>query len=238
MAPFAELRLEMPFPILTVSLGGTAFWEAAYEPGSPHVWLRSRSNTPEAASTSLSVLDDSLAAWDFVLLRDPRPGYTCARIRTPAASRTLRELSGWRSPEDRDRDAADRALAELSAHYEEELSRLRQHAENALSTANASVYGGYGWRADNESPESARIAEAVLSVHDDGVNTYIRIRPGAPVDLLAVEGVYGGEPEIVQTSWDPITQMYTVLGVFNTLRLSAGAGDPPPRALIERSLPR
>ena len=225
VAPFADLRLQMPVPVQTVKLGGGPLWEATFAQGSPHIWIKSASLAPEAAETSLSVLDTDLRAWDFVLRRADAPGYTCAMVALSADAVFERDL--LRSPETggaSELNALREEIANLREDFAGDLLATQRAASNRVIEMHSRIYAGYAWAAENENDEfSVRLARSILSVHDDGVRSFIRVADMPAVGLVAIHGNFAGENQLVQTAFDPLLNMYTITGVYDRLRLSGAA---------------
>ena len=254
VAPFADLRIEMPVPIQTLKLGGGTFWEATHAEGTRHLWLKSASLTPEAAETSLTVLDQELNAYDIILQRENVPGYTCAIVSLSPEMDFEREMTralgaaGNASPSAaHGSDGAGGIFLEQLAALQEEVADLRlaqanstaamqQAAVNRIAEIHSQIYAGYAWSPeDDDDPYAQRLAESILSVHDDGVRTFIRVQDMPSVGLIAIQGSYAGETQLVQTAYDPLLGMYTVTGIYDRLLVSGGAEDA--RAVIDRIAP-
>ena len=215
----------MPIPVQTIKLGGGSLWEAIFTPGSPHIWIKSASLAPEAAETSLSVLDADLRAWDFVLRRTDAPWYTCAMVDLSADAVFEREL--LRAPvegPDPEIRALRQEIADLRENFSADLFASQQAATNRINELHSRIYAGYAWLPEDESDEmSVTLSNAILSVHDDGVRTFVRVSEMPSIGLVAIHGQFAGESQLVQTAYDPLLGMYTVTGIYDRLRLSGSA---------------
>lgn len=244
VAPFADLRIEMPLPVVTLKLGGGNFWEATHAEGTRHIWTKTASLLPEAAETSLTILDENLAAYDIILQRQDIPGYTCAIIALDPALTFTRDLRDAASSPSRDAmppdvqqqfEALQAEIAGMRLEQANSLAAAQQAAVNRINEIHSQIYAGYAWGPETDDEISARIAESILSVHDDGVRTFIRVADLPSIGLIAIQGQYGGETQLVQTAYDPLLSMYTVTGIYDRLLLSGGAEDA--RAVVRRIQP-
>ncbi len=225
VAPFADLRLQMPVPVQTVKLGGGPLWEATFAPQSPHIWLKSASLAAEAAETSLSVIDTDLRAWDFVLVRAAAPGYTCAMVELSADALFQQELTrSFDNGSIPGFDQLRQEIVSLRNDFAGDLAASQQAASNRINEMHSRIYAGYAWSAaDDDDEYSARLAQSILSVHDDGVRTFIRVADMPAIGLIAIHGQFAGESQLVQTAYDPLLNLYTVTGIYDSLRLSGAA---------------
>lgn len=244
VAPFAELRLQMPTPITVLKLGGTEFWEATHVESTRHAWIKSSSLAPEAVETSLTVLDEALNAYDFVLQRNNVPGYTCAIVNLDKSADFAPSLiaaeAARNPPPPPDHTKAINTLTAQINQLRLDMSnnRLtdRQGFENRVAALHSEIYAGYAWLAAEEDAElSAAIHAAIQSVHDDGIRTFIRVREMPSLGLLAIQGEFQGETQLVQSAYDPLLSMYTITGVYDKIHLSAGANGA--RTTISRITP-
>ena len=245
VAPFADLRLQMPFAVQALKLGGGPFWEATYAEGTRHVWLKSASLLPEAAETSLTVLDESLDAFDFVVMRVNTPGYTCAIIELSQdlgftarleQLRTSQETPDFSASMASEVESLHAQLAQMRLEYAQNLAASQQAATSRIHEIHSEIYAGYAWAPEDDDDEiSQRISDSILSVHDDGVRTFVRAEQIPSIGLIAIQGQYGGETQLVQTAYDPLLGMYTVTGIYDRLALSGGAEDA--RAIVTRLVP-
>ena len=251
VAPFADLRIEMPVTILTSKLGGGSLWEAIHAEGTRHLWLKSASLTPEAAETSLTVIDEELNAYDIILQRENVPGYTCAIIKLSPELDFTRELSSALEAQTnfyRDSDSPSgeiflqqlaslqAEIAELRLEQSNSMNAAQQAATNRINEIHSQIYAGYTWfPEDDNDPYAQRLSESILSVHDDGVRTFIRVEEMPSVGLVAIQGNFAGETQLVQTSYNPLLGMYTVTGIYDRLFISGGAEDA--RAVVSRIEP-
>lgn len=230
---FTDLRIEMPFPIYTAKLGGGSLWQATFTQGVKHIWIKSKSLEPEGRATSLTVLDNNLDAYDFVITRVEEPGYTCAVISGSQDLNFLSDLDNFQTPEQREIAALRQQLGRAGQQYQQSIEQVKEHAENVISASHSSIYAGYSWSADNRSESSATIASAITSVHDDGILTFINMS-GEEGGVYSIQGDFGGETQLVQADYNPLLSMYTITGVYSSLTITGEEGS----ATITRGMGR
>ena len=221
VAPFAELRIEFPFPIRAAKLGGGTLWDSTFAPGTPHLWIRSSSLVAEGITTSLTVLDERMEAIDVVLTRAYSPGYTCAIINAAAETEAgfLGQLYNYQAPEDPRISILEQALADAESLREQQALILKQHAESVIASNNAAVYAAYSWAPASRDAEP--LYGSVRSVHDDGIQTYISFHPDPLVGaIVSIMAEYDGREQVVQTNFNDVLSLYTVTGVYDKLVLT------------------
>lgn len=221
---FAELRIEMPFPVYAAKLGGGSLWQATYTRGVPHLWIKSKSEIEQGASTSLTVLDERLNAYDFVIKRVENPGYTCAVVSLYGDDPFTEALSGYQSTEQREVDSLRRQLASARQNYEERVAAVKEHATNVVNASHSAIHAGYTWEPVKRASESREIAESLSSVHDDGFLTFINVDV-ANTPIYSIRGSHGGDTQIVQVDFNPLLQMYTITGVYDSLLIEGEKGS-------------
>ncbi|MDP2129206.1 MAG: hypothetical protein Q8K97_17730 [Pseudohongiella sp.] len=224
IATFADLRIEMPFPIYTAKLGGGQLWQATFTRGVRHIWIKSKTEAEQGAVTSLTVLDAQLNAYDFVIQRVSEPGYICAQISQSQDDFFLQDLNSYRSPEQQEVEALRAQLLRTQEQYQADLEMVREHAENVISASQSSIYAGYTWKAAGRGTGSAKVAAAISSVHDDGLLTFINVSD-ITVGVLSIQGSFAGQTQIVQVDYNPLLAMYTITGVFDTLVVTGEQGS-------------
>lgn len=221
---FSDLRVEMPFPIYTAKLGGGSLWQATFTRGVRHIWLKSKTEEPQGSSTTLTVLDNNLDAYDFVINRVEEPGYTCAVISLAQDDLFLKDLSSFQSAEQREIVALRQQLGQAGRQYQQSIEQVKEHAENVITASHSSIYAGYTWEAGSRSSGSSAIASSITSVHDDGILTFINMS-GEEGGVLSIQGAFGGEAQLVQADYNPLLSMYTVTGVYDSLIIKGERGS-------------
>lgn len=220
---FADLRIEMPFPIYTAKLGGGQLWQATFTRGVRHIWIKAKSEVEQGAVTSLTILDPDLNAYDFVIHRVAEPGYTCAHITRSVDHDFLNDLSSYRSPEQAQIDALRTQLAATREQYQASLEMVREHAENVISASHSAIYAGYTWKAQSRGAAAEKLSSSITSVHDDGLLTFINVADST-VPVMAIQGAFGQELQMVQVDFNPLLSMYTITGVYDRLIMTGEAG--------------
>ena len=222
---FADLRIEMPFPIYTAKLGGGQLWQATFTRGVRHLWIKSKSEAEQGAVTSLTVLDGQLNAYDFAITRVNDPGYICALITHSQNDLFLSDLSAYRSPEQMEMAALRDQLDRVREQYQANIALVKEHAENVISASHSAIYAGYTWSALRRGGEaSGKIAASILSVHDDGVLTFINVSDPS-IGVLSIQGSFGDQTQIVQVDYNSLLSMYIVTGVYNKLIVTGEQGS-------------
>lgn len=224
IATFADLRIEMPFPIYTAKLGGGQLWQATFTRGVRHIWIKSKTEAEQGGVTSLTVLDAQLNAYDFVIQRVLEPGYICAHITQAQDDFFAQDLNSYRSAEQLEVEALRAQLLRAQEQYQASLDMVTEHAENVISASQSSIYAGYTWKAAQRGAGSAKVAEAISSVHDDGLLTFVNVSDST-VGVLSIQGSFAGQTQIVQVDYNPLLAMYTITGVFDELIVTGEQGS-------------
>jgi hypothetical protein len=220
VAPFADLRIEMPSSVYLVILGGGRLWHSSYSKQTllPHVWVKSKTtDSYEGQTTSMTVLDDQMHAYDIVLNRVKNPGYTCAKIVASRDSEVMERLANWKSKQSLQAELSNRKVANAQLDMEKRVEAIKEHATEVIKSQKAKYYTQYTWRQKGGVFSSGQ-ASLIRSVMDDGIFTTITLNDNKQ-GVLSVFGIYGGKEHQVEMTYDEQLMQYTLTGVYNSIKL-------------------
>jgi hypothetical protein len=208
-------RVSFPSPIEVFENTLPKLWDVSTYDNS--LWARPNSATPEGARTGVSVRLKNGDHYDFVFYAADSlsPSRSCVII----APRQAR----YRGPTAADLAAQQAEEEARQAAFDDTVENIRRQAENqandAIKAFQYSMNTAYEWRP--ASKQSAGMNGLISAAYDDGRFTYIRIRTTG-YGLPALSARDGDKDLVVQYTYDDLTGVYTVLGLFDTLRLSVG----------------
>lgn len=213
VAPFAQLHVEMFTGIFAVSLGAERMWNASFTPGIRHLWVKAKTEDGYSGqTTTMTLIDRDLNAYNFVLNRKKNPGYTCAVIDMGSSGFSndgLDYLSTWESDDARRANRAEEKVEIIDMLAEQRIEAVQQHAIDQINTQRARLYTHYTWDESN----SGSTNNVVRSVMDDGIVTYVTLN-NMSSGLMSMYGVFDNKEYQVQASYEPQLQQYTITGVF------------------------
>ena len=228
--PQVATRVNFPSPIADVSNSAPSLWDDFTAPtGATSLWVRPKTTTLAGSTAGVSVLTQDGRSYDFVFEISPDvPATSCwavADTRTiPGTADRLQELETERvalSNERRrlqiEREDQRRRTAALNRQQQATISALSdtaaKQARDAISAFKYSVNTSYSWGYSKVPPPFE-----ISAAFDDGRNTYIRIlsdAAGAP----AVVAIQGEETMALNYSYDDLTGVYTIQGLYERIEL-------------------
>lgn len=182
------------------------------------LWARPNTSTPEGARTGVSVRLKNGDHYDFVFYAADslNPARSCVEITDRRAR--------YSGPTAADLAAQQAAEEARQASFDDAVENIRRQAENqandAIKAFQYSMNTAYDWRPATK--ESTGMNSLISAVYDDGRYTYVRIRTTG-FGLPSLSARDRNKDIVVQYSYDDLTGVYTVLGLYDTLRLSVGA---------------
>jgi hypothetical protein len=217
VAPYSNLHIQLHKPVYALKLGGGRQWGGTYTKGIPHVWIKSK--TVEGYSgqtTSLTVLDENLTAYNFVLNRRENPGYTCAVIKPDQQSVFDSEMKNWKSPDKKRAEIAERNARSAYKNAERRVDAVKQHMKELQKNDRANLYTDYEW--EEKGVKALGTKKFIRSVLDDGLFTMITLNKTS-IGLMSIYGVYQDKEHQVQMDYDPRIMQYTITGVYSEIRM-------------------
>ncbi len=200
-------------------VGNPGLWDV--EGAGAHLYVKPNSTEGEGASTTISVVGESGAAYDFQAVRRTDGVERCLRVSNGAvfAGATAAALNTFQPPEVR-RAQAESTIwktkySELEASHKEQLSNA---VTEALRRYRYHIYTRYNW----QTKKGGFIGTNLVSdVYDDGRFTYIRLINDNK-GLLTVEADLSGKTEVVDARYDDVSRMYRIIGIYPKFTMKYG----------------
>lgn len=220
VAPFANLHIRMHTNVYAVIMGGGRMWHGRYiqENPLPHIWVKAKTEEGyNGQTTTMTVLDENMGAYNFVLNRRKSPGYTCVVIKPDPQQEFQARLENWKSPAQRQVSFANERVAQAQRNADIRVEAVKEHAAEQIKHQRAKLYTDYVWTEESSS-FTGESKDLVRSVMDDGLFTYVTLN-NTSSGLMSIYGIYGGKEHQVDMNYDPQLMQYTVTGVFNEIRM-------------------
>lgn len=238
-------RLQFPGTVRRVEVSTPALWDATYAEHS--AWVRPKTTVALAGQTGLSVFLENGRTYDFLVNASPTVPASCVLVveppkpvaaqSAPAAApqqvpRTPEEAAG--AAGDREAAAAraraasaaaTRRRASEDARLAERFAAMRrqveQQAMDRIKQFQHSIDTNYTWGRSGRGDR-----HLVQAVYDDGRFTYVRIKTDA-FGVPAITGRVNGSDTLLQYTYDDLTGVFTIQGLFDKLNLSLGTHSIP-----------
>lgn len=221
-SPNVAVRVKFPAKVKTYSISVPGLWDAESKEDSVLI----RPKTPDAAAgeTAVAVFTDTGRQYDLLVRLAPSgtdiPSCVIVADLVPppaAASGTPRRAVGPSKAV----TALERQLQDAIANQNRQLGEMRsqveQQATDRIKAFQYSVYTRYDWNsAQAASPDDKHL---ISSVYDDGRFTYVRISTTA-FGLPEMTGDLGGKATVLQYTYDDLTGVFTVQGLFDKLTVA------------------
>lgn len=237
-------RLEFPVTVRRVEVSTPALWDATYAEHS--AWVRPKTQVAVAGQTGLTVFLVNGRTLDFLVnasstvppscvlvVEPPQPAAAQPSPASPPqqAPRTPEEAAGDReAAAARARAAsasATRRRASEDARLAERFAAMRrqveQQAMDRIKQFQHSIDTNYTWGGSGRGDQYL-----VQAVYDDGRFTYVRIKTDA-FGVPAITGRVNGADTLLQYTYDDLTGVFTIQGLFDRLNLSLGTHSIPIR---------
>lgn len=233
-------RLQFPVTVRRVEVSTPALWDATYAEHS--AWVRPKTTVSVAGQTGLTVFLENGRTFDFLVNASPTVPPSCVIVvepPQPAAQpapapapqqppRAPEEVAGNREAAARARAAsaaAARRRASEDARLAERFAAMRrqveQQAMDRIKQFQHSIDTNYEWGRGGRDER-----HLVQAVYDDGRFTYVRIKTDA-FGVPAVTGRVNGADTLLQYTYDDLTGVFTIQGLFDRLSLSLGTHSIP-----------
>lgn len=215
-------RVQFPTAIKTFQVDTPGLWDVSAKDDS--LFVRPKTADAKAAATGISVFLITGRKYDFIARRsddiphrcvlvaafpgDPLPGQTLSAAKAAQPPSFRAEA---RQPREAQIAAAAQQLAEMRRQIEAQARDRIKEFQYAINTR-------YAWAGSGKSSDDQNLIDAV---YDDGRFTYIRITTSA-FGLPAVAGVLGDRDVLLQYSYDDLTGVFTVQGLYDRLRVRLG----------------
>ncbi len=176
-----------------------------------HVFVKPNTDKVEGAQTTLSFISEANNSFEFVIKRVPiGQGTSCVVIK-----KNGRMLSStkWETSHQREQRLFNAFATKVDSIKKEMANQQR----NALDKYRETIYTGYdfpkgnGWFSSN----------FVDDVYDDGRWTYIRVKSDNR-GVMAIYGEIDGKKNILQFSYDEVSKIYRIAGIYQKLILKYG----------------
>lgn len=221
-SPNVAVRVKFPAKVKTYSVSVPGLWDAESKEDSVLI----RPKTPDAAAgeTAVAVFTDTGRQYDLLVrlapsgadipscvivadLVPPPAAASSAPHRAAGPSKAVTELQ--------------RQLQETIANQNRQLAEMRsqveQQATDRIKAFEYSVNTRYDWSStEAASPDDKHL---ISSVYDDGRFTYVRISTTA-FGLPEMTGDLGGKATVLQYTYDDLTGVFTVQGLFDKLTVA------------------
>jgi len=216
-------RIQFPGAIKTFQVDTPGLWDGTAKDDS--LFIRPKTTEAAATTTGVSVFLANGRKYDFVVERSEALPNRCVLV-TDYPGGTAAEAS----PTHRLRRAAEPApapvptelLAHQQAQYAEQLAEMRRQVEaqarDRIKAFQYAINTRYAWAGSEATPDER---ELVSAVYDDGRFTYVRIATSA-FGLPSLSARLDDQDVLVQYSYDDLTGVFTVQGLFDRLKVRLG----------------
>lgn len=199
-------------------VGNPALWDV--EAAGGHIYLKPNSTEAEGASTTISVVSESGASFDFQAVRR-ESAERCIKVITGTVfnGSTASALNNFVHPNIQraqvESDMWRKRYSDLEASHKEEMSNA---VLEALRRYRYHIYTRYNW----ETKKGGFIGKNLVSdVYDDGRFTYIRLINDNK-GLLTVEADLDGKTQVVDSRYDDVSRMYRIVGIYPKFTMKYG----------------
>ena len=220
VAPYANLHIQMHADVFSLRIGGGRMWGGDYSQKVPlpHIWVKSKTDSGyDGQTTSMTVLDVDMNAYNFVLNRRSNPGYTCVVVKAEGQNSMDARLAQWEDPKRKLLMMANEKVRAAQVMADRKIEAIKEHSVEQLKNQRARLYTNYHWD-EKASGFFASKTALIKSVMDDGIFTYITLNKTSD-GLMSIYGLYGDKEHQVQMQYDPQLKQYTLTGVYNQIRM-------------------
>lgn len=214
-------RIQFPATIKTFQVDTPGLWDVSAKDDS--LFVRPKTGDINAAATGISVFLITGRKYDFVARRSEDIPHRCVLVAAlpgdPSASSALASVKATRpqslrpvmKPSNDSLMVAGQQVAEMRRQMEAQARDRIKEFQYAINTR-------YAWAGGGKSADAQNLIDAV---YDDGRFTYVRITTSA-FGLPAVAGILGDKDVLLQYSYDDLTGVFTVQGLYDRLRVRLG----------------
>jgi hypothetical protein len=228
-------RLQFPATVTRVTVSTPNLWDSTFAEHS--AWVRPKTNLAPAGQTGLTVFLANGRTYDFLVNASAVVPPSCVLIVEPVQPQAQQAPTApqppQRTPEEiaaaqaaaaaRTRAAAAAAFqrrttedARLTDRFTAMRRQVEQQATDRIKQFQHSIDTNYRWTGSSRADE-----RLVNAVYDDGRFTYVRIVTDA-FGVPALTGRVNGKDTLLQYTYDDLTGVFTVQGLYDRLSLSIG----------------
>lgn len=210
---------EKILPGFTPVTGNSALWDV--EGAGAHIYFKPNSTEKEGYSTTISVVGESGASYDFQAVRREGQTERCIKLiaGTVFSGSTAAALSNFVHPDIR---VANEEAESWKRRYQQQEASHKEAMSNAVLEAlrryRYHIYTRYNWSTKKGSFIGSNL---VSDVYDDGRFTYIRL-VNDNKGLLTVEAELEGKTEVVESRYDDVSRMYRIVGIYPKFTMKYG----------------
>lgn len=214
-------RIQFPAAIKTFQVDTPGLWDVSAKEDS--LFVRPKTGDANAAATGISVFLITGRKYDFVARRSDDIPHRCVLVTEvpadPVAGSNLAALKAARQPPPRSvMKPSDYAQVQAGQQLAEMRRQMEAQARDRIKEFQYAINTRYAWAGSGKSTDDQNLIDAV---YDDGRFTYVRITTSA-FGLPAVAGVLGDKDVLLQYSYDDLTGVFTVQGLYDRLRVRLG----------------
>lgn len=198
-----------PETAVDVIVGNKDLWVEEHKLN--HVFVKPNTNKSEGETSTLTYIGDSNTSYEFVLKRVPdSEAVPCVII---SRNGGLMNSNSWSNYQNRDREI----IQTLTSQFEHEKMQIIRQQQNALDKYRGTIFTNYKWK-----EAGGWFGHNFVSdVYDDGRWTYIRVNSDNK-GVMSICGCVDGKNIVLQFTYDEVTKMYRVSGIYPKLTLTYG----------------
>lgn len=196
-------------------IGNRELWNLDF--AGSHVFVQPNSTEPKGSVTTLTVITESDASYDFSIRRSMAAMDTCVqivegKILDPEQRKALDQLSGGAAGVGGGSSPLKQRMEEMEARHKDDVEKA---VSEAVRKYRYHIYTRYDWDTG-----SGFIGKNLISdVYDDGRFTYIRLSNDNK-GLLTVEATLADHKEFVEAKYDDVSKIYKVVGIYPKFKMS------------------
>lgn len=214
-------RIQFPAAIKTFQVDTPGLWDVSAKEDS--LFVRPKTGDINAAATGISVFLITGRKYDFVARRSDDIPHRCVLVAAlpgdPSAGSNLAAMKAARPQSLRSVAKPSNDSLMVAAQQVAEMRRqMEAQARDRIKEFQYAINTRYVWAGSGKSTDAQNLIDAV---YDDGRFTYVRITTSA-FGLPAVAGILGDKDVLLQYSYDDLTGVFTVQGLYDRLRVRLG----------------